>query len=628
MAEPNSPSRERKRLQAQFARDERTIFTQIRAFFRAPATIDTLLIMNVMSKLFMVCAITFIWARTRPLGSIGRNVLAFLTVSDIGITQLLWEFNDLQFVFLLSILEDIRADADGCGRSWRLNPPQNDDVAIQTEPESIEMTRVVVQPDAAALPSSEFVGVRSLRAIEARNRRLRAAAQSDAPPVLPSFEFEMAIPRPLRQRNLHPRVADGTGVSRVVPRVSFQLPVVEVTPLDVNADVDVEVTSSLPSLDSETTPTPPDTEESMDAHSVSSLVFGAPLDFETTPKLRDLEESVEGPSEADSSSDPSLKAGIAITRPKTTKAKYLVLGPSLTSSAATTQSQAGEETVSTLEPSRRSSIATTAPESAEEQYSTSEASRPSSMATTIPEAPEERNSTSKPSRRSSVATTIPEAAEERYYTSEPSRPSSRATTIPGAPGGGWSTSGPSRRSSLATTIPDVAEVKDSASESSFESDTATMLPEVAEEKYFTSEVSRKLVIAATSPKSDEKKDCALENSPKSSTAAILRKIGKNKDIASLPSQKLDTVVTEQEVEEESPRGSSVRNFWGKFKGWGKQYNDRNNGNDQNQGNNRNNGRGWNRGDDSGQSDSNPDWDIVKENRHLLKDDASKDSSND
>lgn len=89
----------------------------------------------------MVSAITFIWARTRPLDSIGRNVLgeqplvsfacggslnakadqvwlcssislcltcvgsvAFLTVSDIGITQFLWEFNDLQFVSLLIVL--------------------------------------------------------------------------------------------------------------------------------------------------------------------------------------------------------------------------------------------------------------------------------------------------------------------------------------------------------------------------------------------------------------------------------------------------------------------------------------------------------------------------------------------
>ncbi|KAF3073789.1 hypothetical protein CFAM422_003995 [Trichoderma lentiforme] len=520
MAEANTPSRERQRLQAQFARDERTIFTQIRAFFRAPATIDSLLIMNVMSKLFMVSAITFIWARTRPLGSVGRNILAFLTVSDIGITQFLWEFNDLQ--------------------SWRLAPPQNDDVAIQTEPESIEMTRVVVEPDAAALPSSEFVGVRSLRAIEARNRRLRAAVQSDAPPALPSFEFERAIPRPLRQRNLHPRIAEGTGVSQAGPRVSFQLPVETVRYLYANADVDVEVASSLPSLDSETTPTPPDTEESVDDLSVSSLVFGASLDSETTPTPANIEESVD---------DPSVR-------------------------------------------------------------------------------------------------------EEKVSTSEPSRPSSIATTIPGAPGGGWSTSGPSRRSSLATTIPEVAEVKDSASESSFESDTATMLPEVAEEKDFASELSLKLDIAATlpeteekkgsalesSPKSDiaatlpkieEKKDSTLENSLKSDIAAILRKVGEEKDLVSLFSQKLDTVVTEQEVEEESPRaGSNIRNLWGKVKGWGKQHNDRNNGNDQNQGNNRNNGRGRNHDGDSGQSDSNPDWDIVKENRHLLKDDASKDSSDD
>lgn len=169
-------------------------------------------------------------------------------------------------------------------------------MAIQTEPESIEMTRVVVQPDAAALPSSEFVGVRSLRAIEARNRRLRAAVQSDPPPALPSFEFERAIPRPLRQRNLHPRVAEGTGVSQAGPRVSFQLPVETVRYLYANADADVEDASSLPSLDSETTPTPPDTEESVDASSVSSLVFGAPLDSETTPKLPDTEESVEDPS--------------------------------------------------------------------------------------------------------------------------------------------------------------------------------------------------------------------------------------------------------------------------------------------------------------------------------------------
>ncbi|KAL6837715.1 hypothetical protein V8C40DRAFT_260691 [Trichoderma camerunense] len=268
MAEPNPPSRERQRLQAQFARDERTIFTQVRAFFRAPATIDFLLVLNVMSKLFMVSAITFIWARTRP--------LAFLTVSDIGITQFLWEFNDLQ--------------------SWRLAPPQNDDVAIQTEPESIEMTRVVVQPDAAALPSSEFVGVRSLRAIEARNRRLRAAVQSDPPPALPSFEFERAIPRPLRQRNLHPRVTERTGVSQAGPRVSFQLPVETVRYLYANADVDVEVASSLPSLDSETTPTPPDTEESVDAASLSSLVFGDSLDSETTPTPANIEESVDDPS--------------------------------------------------------------------------------------------------------------------------------------------------------------------------------------------------------------------------------------------------------------------------------------------------------------------------------------------
>ncbi|KAL6789413.1 hypothetical protein J3E68DRAFT_439556 [Trichoderma sp. SZMC 28012] len=276
MAEPNPSSRERQRLQAQFARDERTIFTQIRAFFRAPATIDSLLVLNVMSKLFMVSAITFIWARTRPLGSVGRNILAFLTVSDIGITQFLWEFNDLQ--------------------SWRLAPPQNDDVAIQTEPESIEMTKVVVQPDAAALPSSEFVGVRSLRAIEARNRRVRAAVQSDPPPALPSFEFERAIPRPLRQRNLHPRVAEGAGVRQAGPRVSFQLPVETVRYRYANADADVEDDSSLPSLDSETTPTPPDTEESVDVSSVSSLVFGAPLDSETTLKLPYTEESVEDPS--------------------------------------------------------------------------------------------------------------------------------------------------------------------------------------------------------------------------------------------------------------------------------------------------------------------------------------------
>ncbi|PTB54945.1 hypothetical protein M431DRAFT_5553 [Trichoderma harzianum CBS 226.95] len=276
MAEPNPPSRERQHLQAQFARDERTIFTQIRAFFRAPATIDSLLILNVMSKLFMVSAITFIWARTRPLGSIGRNVLAFLTVSDIGITQFLWEFNDLQ--------------------SWRLDPPQNDDVAIQTEPESIEMTRVVVQPDAAVLPSSEFVGVRSLRAIEARNRRPRVAVQNDAPPALPSFEFERARPRPVRQNNLHPRVDEDAGVSQAGPRVSFQLPVETVRYLYANADVDVEVASSLPSLDSETTPTPPDTEESVDAPSLSSLVFGASLDSETTPTLLDTEKSVDDPS--------------------------------------------------------------------------------------------------------------------------------------------------------------------------------------------------------------------------------------------------------------------------------------------------------------------------------------------
>ncbi|KAL6829344.1 hypothetical protein J3E69DRAFT_354781 [Trichoderma sp. SZMC 28015] len=274
MAEPNTPSKERQRLQAQFARDERTIFTQVRAFFRAPATIDSLLVLNVMSKLFMVSAITFIWARTRPLGSVGRNILAFLTVSDIGITQFLWEFNDLQ--------------------SWRLAPPQNDDVAIQTEPESIEMTKVVVQPDAAALPSSEFVGVRSLRAIGARNRRLRAAVQSDPPPALPSFEFETARPLPLRQRSLHPNVNEGTRVSQAGPRVSFQLPVETVRYRYANADV--EDSSSLPSLDSETTPTPPDTEESVDASSVSSLVFGAPLDSETTPKLPDTEESVEDPS--------------------------------------------------------------------------------------------------------------------------------------------------------------------------------------------------------------------------------------------------------------------------------------------------------------------------------------------
>ncbi|KAK0762307.1 hypothetical protein N5P37_005114 [Trichoderma harzianum] len=532
MAEPNPPSRERQHLQAQFARDERTIFTQIRAFFRAPATIDSLLILNVMSKLFMVSAITFIWARTRPLGSVGRNVLGgqpwfpFLTVSDIGITQFLWEFNDLQ--------------------SWRLDPPQNDDVAIQTEPESIEMTRVVVQPDAAVLPSSEFVGVRSLRAIEARNRRPRVAVQNDAPPALPSFEFERARPRPVRQNNLHPRVDEDAGVSQAGPRVSFQLPVETVRYLYANADVDVEVASSLPSLDSETTPTPPDTEESVDAPSLSSLVFGASLDSETTPTLLDTENT------------------------------------------ATTQPQVKEETVSTLEPSRRSSIATTIVESAEEKYSTSEPSRPSSMATTIPEAPEERDFTSEPSRRTSVATTIPE----------------------------------------------VAEAKDSASGSSFESDTATMLPEVAEEKDFASELSRKLGIAATLPETEEKKDSALENSLKSDITAILRKIGEEKDLASLLSRKLDTVVTEQEVEEESPRGrSNVRNFWGKVKGLRKssgqkQNNDRNNGNDQNQGNNRNNGRGWKHGDDSGQSDSNPDWDIVRENRHLLKDDASIDSSDD
>ncbi|KAM6483185.1 hypothetical protein HDV62DRAFT_405215 [Trichoderma sp. SZMC 28011] len=276
MAEPNPGSRERQRLQAQFARDERTIFTQIRAFFRAPATIDALLVINVMSKFFMVSAITFIWARTRPLDSIGRNVLAFLTVSDIGITQFLWEFNDLQ--------------------SWRLAPPQNDDVAIQTEPESIEMTRVVVQPDAAALPSSEFVGVRSLRAIEARNRRLRAAVQSDPPPALPSFEFERAIPRPLRQRNLHPRVAERTGVSQAGPRVSFQLPVETVRYQYATADADVEDSSSLPSLDSETTPTPPDTEESVDAPSLSSLEFGASLRSETTPIPLETETSVDDPS--------------------------------------------------------------------------------------------------------------------------------------------------------------------------------------------------------------------------------------------------------------------------------------------------------------------------------------------
>ncbi|QYS97272.1 hypothetical protein H0G86_004502 [Trichoderma simmonsii] len=161
-----------------------------------------------------------------------------------------------------------------------------------------------------------------------------------------------------------------------------------------------------------------------------------------------------------------------------------------------------------------------------------------------------------------------------------------------------------------------------------------MLPEVAEEKDFASELTRKLGIAATRLETEVEKDSALENSLKSDITAMLRMIGEEKDLASLLSRKLDTVVTEREVEEESPRGrSNVRNFWGKVKGLRKssgqkQNNDRNNGNDQNQGNNRNNGRGWKHGDDSGQSDNNPDWDIVRENRHLLKDDASIDSSDD
>ncbi|KAL7961936.1 hypothetical protein V8C34DRAFT_326547 [Trichoderma compactum] len=542
MAESKPPSRERQRQAAQIARDNRTIFTQIRSFFRAPETIDSLLIVNVISKFFMVAAVVFIWARTRPLGSFGRNVLGgqpfvlfacpFLTVSDIGITQLLWGFNDLQ--------------------SWRFDPPQND-VAIQTEPENIKMTRVVVERDAAAaLPSLEFVGVRSLRAIEERNRRPRAAVQSDAPPALPSFEFERARPRPVGQSDLHPKVDEEARVQKTVSRVSFQLPVVKPeTPPGTEGGVDVA--SSLPSFDSETTPTPPDTEESEGTPSVSSFKSDAST---AIPEIAE---------ERDSSSDTALKSAIAMTISKVAKRiKYI------------------------SEPSLKSDASTAIPEAAEERDSASEPPLKSGIAVTIPEVAVKTNSASEPAFESGIAVMIPDVAEETAPASEPAL-----------------------KSGVVTTISEVAEVKNSASEPSLKSGISTALPEVTGEK-----------------------DSALEPALKSGIAATLQKIGEKKASASLLSQKLDTVVTEQEVEEESPRaGSNVRNFWGKVKGLKKssgrkQNNDRNNGNDQHRGSNWNNGRGWTHVNDSGNSDSNHDWDVIKENPDPLKDDTPKDSSDD
>ncbi|KAK4084625.1 uncharacterized protein Triagg1_1105 [Trichoderma aggressivum f. europaeum] len=426
MAEPKPPSRERQRQMAQIARDNRTIFTQIRAFFRAPETIDTLLILNVISKFFMVTAVVFMWARTRPLGSFGRNVLgghiffspfvcadgawrfsedknlikfdcvsvclcltragsvAFLTVSDIGITQLLWEFNDLQ--------------------SWRLDPPQND-VAIQAEPENIKMTRVVVEREeaAAALPSLEFVGVRSLRAIEERNRLPRVAVQSDAPPAPPSFEFERARPRPVGQSALHPNVGEETHVKKKTgPRVTFKLPVVKPeTPPGTEGESDAA--SSLPSYDSETTPSPPDSEESLRAPS--------PPDSEESVRtlsvssLRsDASTAIPEVAEESYSSDTALKSAIARTISKVAERRKYVSEPSLRSDASTAVSEAAEERDSASEPPLKFGTAATISEVSEEAASAS-ASEPalkSGVVTTISEVAEVKNSASEPSLKSEV----------------------------------------------------------------------------------------------------------------------------------------------------------------------------------------------------------------------------------
>ncbi|KAL6701994.1 hypothetical protein J3F84DRAFT_399556 [Trichoderma pleuroticola] len=583
MAEPKPPSRERQRQAAQIARDNRTIFTQIRAFFRAPATIDSLLIMNVISKLFMVTAVAFIWARTRPLGSFGRNVLAFLTVSDIGITQLLWAFNDMQ--------------------SWRFDPPQID-VAIQTEPENIKMTRVVVEREAAAaaLPNLEFVGVRSLRAIEERNRRPRAAVQSDAPPALPSFEFERARRRPVEQSNLHPKVDEETRVSKAVPRVSFKLPVVtpEITVTPPDAEGGADVASLLPSYDSETTPTPPDTEKSEGAPSVSSI------------KSDESTEIPEVAEERDSASEPALMSAIAVTISKVAKGIEYIAGPSLKSDASTARPEAAEGKDSAPEPSLKSSTAPMILEFAEEIDSALGPSLNFDTTVTIQEVAEETVSPSEPSLNPGIAVTIPDAAEETASASEPALESGIAVITPEVAEETAPASEPALKSGVVTTVSEVAEVETPVSEPSLKSGIATTLPEVTGEKY-----------------------SALEPALKSGIAATLQKIGEKKAAASLLSQKFETVVTEQEVEEESPRsGRNVRNFWGKVKGLKKssgrrQSNGRNHGNAQNQGSSWNHGRGWTHVNDSGgQSDSNHDWDVIREDAHPLKDDTPKDSSGD
>ncbi|KAL7939708.1 hypothetical protein V8C35DRAFT_326605 [Trichoderma chlorosporum] len=99
-----------------------------------PPTIDFLLILNTISKILMVAAMAFLWARTRPLGMFGRRVVAVIAVGDFSLTNLLQMLNDI--------------------RSFRFNPPRHP-ARARGRPKTLTMTKVVVQDDSPEVPSTE-----------------------------------------------------------------------------------------------------------------------------------------------------------------------------------------------------------------------------------------------------------------------------------------------------------------------------------------------------------------------------------------------------------------------------------------------------------------------------------------
>ncbi|UKZ75323.1 hypothetical protein TrVFT333_003004 [Trichoderma virens FT-333] len=253
---------------SQDANHETTLYGRIRKFLCASATRNCLLVLSMISKLCLATAVTILWARTKPFGRFGRNVMAWVSVGDFSITNLLRTID-----------------------SFMYNPPP-DEVPIQDEPETIKMTSVVVQQDAPALPCFEFETeiqkdtptlpiIQSERVITPQD-----AEEEEVVPALRDFEFVL-------ETATTPQHTEEEEVIPALPIFKFKPETVS-TPQRTEEE---EVVPALPSIKSGIFMTPEDTEEE-EVEEVAPALPTFKFEFETitTPQHTGEEEVTSVPS--------------------------------------------------------------------------------------------------------------------------------------------------------------------------------------------------------------------------------------------------------------------------------------------------------------------------------------------